>query len=180
MSKRDLNLEDILKEYDPNAPVEAAEAPGDAAPGPAQSGTAPTPPEEKPAAQSRKPRQDKLNRRAPANSVKPSDIKKPEVSFINSAAAIEAAQRAKMHPEQEKPQANYDTVVMKRPAPDVDYQPMIRKMSNSTRAKEMQSRKRRRHVQFTYERESPNGMPTRHTESETPPKRKVRVVVEDL
>ena len=85
-----------------------------------------------------------------------------------------------MHPEQEKPQANYDTVVMKRPAPDVDYQPMIRKMSNSTRAKEMQSRKRRRHVQFTYERESPNGMPTRHTESETPPKRKVRVVVEDL
>ena len=150
MAKRDLNLEDILKEYDPNAPKEPEQAAPDAAPKPEQTGTPLTQPVTRPITpQTRKRRQDKLHRRAPADTFKPSDVKKPEVSFINSAAAIEAAQRAKMNPEQEKPQANYDTVVMKRPAPDVDYQPMIRKMSNSTRAKEMQSKKRRRHVQFT-------------------------------
>lgn len=182
MAKRDLNLEDILKEYDPNAPKEPEQAAPDAAPRPEQTGTPLTQPVTRPITpQTRKRRQDKLHRRAPADTFKPSDVKKPEVSFINSAAAIEAAQRAKMNPEQEKPQANYDTVVMKRPAPDVDYQPMIRKMSNSTRAKEMQSKKRRRHVQFTYERESPNAMPRKHAEAEqTPSKRKVRVVVEDL
>ena len=48
MAKRDLNLEDILKEYDPNAPKEPEQAAPDAAPKPEQTGTPLTQPVTRP------------------------------------------------------------------------------------------------------------------------------------
>ena len=58
MAKRDLNLEDILKEYDPNAPKEPEQAAPDAAPKPEQTGTPLTQPVTRPITpQTRKRRQ---------------------------------------------------------------------------------------------------------------------------
>lgn len=125
-----------------------------------------------------------LRRPTPANEIKPADIKKPEVSFMNSVAAIEAAQKA-MPPSHEK---SYDTVVMPKLRAD-EYQPNIRKMSDSTRAKELQSKKRfGRHKQpeFTYERETPGAKPLRRREvpeAEEPAEArrpKTRFIIEDL
>ncbi len=198
MAKKQISLDDILDEYgnatkrshasdaklDEILGVKTAEKPKPAAE--KKTGTAGQPPVTKPAIR----KQPAASHRGrPANAYKPSDIKKPEVSFMHSVAAIEAAQRAKMHPNTETAEksAGYDTVVRTRTAAEEEaYQPKIRKMADSTRAKEMREKKRfrRNKPEYTYDRETPAEKAIRGAKAAQPPKeepkRKFRIVVEDL
>ena len=78
-------------------------------------------------------------RAEPVRTVTPADIKKPQVSFMNSIANVEAeaaAQRAAASTSQA-----YDHAVLVSDAEESNsYRPKIRRMSDSTRAKELRHR----------------------------------------
>lgn len=97
-----------------------------------------------------------LRRPQPANDVKPSDLSRSKVSFVNS----EAMNRIRNASNAEKA-AGYDSALVKNQI-ESDHMPKIRRMSDSTRAKEIEniksSRKRRRDsLSYTYDKESPDG-----------------------
>lgn len=98
-----------------------------------------------------------LRRPNPANDVKPSDLSRSKVSFVNSEAMneIRTASRNKTG------QTAYDSAVVKS-AVSSDHTPKIRRMTDSTRAKEIESikkskKRRRDSLSFTYEKERPDG-----------------------
>ena len=80
-----------------------------------------------------------MRRSDPVKTVTPADIKKPQVSFMNSIANVEAetmAQRGANSTAQA-----YDHAVLVSDAEESrTYRPKIRRMSDSTRAKEMRNR----------------------------------------
>lgn len=92
-----------------------------------------------------------LRRPNPANDVKPGDVPKNKVSFVKSEVMneIRTGSNKKFEP--------------KAPVNQTDNTPKIRRMSDSTRAKEVESikkRKKRRNkgnMDFTYAKESPEG-----------------------
>ena len=101
---------------------------------------------------------DGTNRRPnPANDYKPSDIGKPDISFIN-AINIDRLRT----PENKPPSNNGSSSVNqnKWDSDSDDYTPKIRRMSDSTRAREIEKskkNKKRKKSDFTYKRESPEG-----------------------
>lgn len=97
-----------------------------------------------------------LRRPNPADEFKPSDLSRSKVSFVNSEAMseIRAAQAKSLN--------GYDGAMMKNQV-NSDHTPKIRRMTDSTRAKEIESiknskkRRRRDSLSFTYEKERPDG-----------------------
>ncbi|MBQ8296386.1 MAG: hypothetical protein IJX77_01220 [Ruminococcus sp.] len=95
-----------------------------------------------------------LRRPNPADDVKPADLARNKVSFVNSDAMnkIRTSKRQK----------GYDSAAVKTSV-DMDNAPKIRRMSDSTRAKEVESikknkkRRRKDSLSFTYEKERPDG-----------------------
>ncbi|MBQ5335274.1 MAG: hypothetical protein J6Z45_04925 [Oscillospiraceae bacterium] len=82
-----------------------------------------------------------LRSETPVQDVKPSDIRKPQVSFMNSIANLEPASRARWTGSATAQQ--YDHAVMQSEQSDEkQYEPKIRKMTDSTRAKERRSHRR--------------------------------------
>lgn len=203
MAKQDLSLDEILDKYEKSethskasdakldeilsAPVKSAQEPA-----PAQSAEPQAAPKKNSAPEKpyktdqygnpirKRSKSSNLRRKKAADAVKPADIKRPEVSFMNSVAAIEAVEHAK----------NSAPSHEKQYAPDHadradDYQPNIRKMSDSTRAKEMRAKRRGRRNQpeFTYERETPAVTAPRRSrgiEEDGTQKPKTRFIIEDL
>lgn len=100
--------------------------------------------------------EDALRRPNPANDVKPSDISRNKVSFVNSGAMndIHSPKKSKIRRNSEDSASVPITQ---------DNSPKIRRMSDSTRAKEVEnikkSKKRRKkdNLNFTYEKEKPEG-----------------------
>lgn len=98
---------------------------------------------------------DGTNRRPnPANDYKPSDIGKPDVSFMNTINTDRLrVSENKKNPPQNKYPESWDS--------DSDnYMPKIRRMSDSTRAREIEKSKKKKKSKksgFTYKRESPEG-----------------------
>lgn len=98
---------------------------------------------------------DGTNRRPnPANDYKPSDIGKPDVSFMNTINTDRLrVSENKKNPPQHKYTESWDS--------DSDnYMPKIRRMSDSTRAREIEKSKKKKKSKksgFTYKRESPEG-----------------------
>lgn len=97
-----------------------------------------------------------LRRPNPANDVKPADLSRSKVSFVNSEAMneIRAASQAQQT-------AEYDSAEV-RSTFDSDHTPKIRRMTDSTRAREIEnikkSKKRRRDsLSYTYAKERPDG-----------------------
>ncbi len=96
-----------------------------------------------------------LRSKTPVNTVTPADICKPQVSFMNSVANMEPAARsawtgATAHA--------YDHAVLRDDNAEngtSKYSPKIRRMRDSTRAKEVASRKKKRHSVMPYEKDSP-------------------------
>lgn len=98
---------------------------------------------------------DGTNRRPnPANDYKPSDIGKPDVSFMNTINTdrLRVSENKKNPPRHKYPES-WDS--------DSDnYMPKIRRMSDSTRAREIEKSKKKKKSKksgFTYKRESPEG-----------------------
>lgn len=91
-----------------------------------------------------------------------SDISRPNVSYINSVKEV-APQPTDLPPRPtDTLSEDYDGAVVTKTASDEVYIPKVRKMSDSTRAKEMRSRrKKKKQPEFTYDRESPDGVYTR-------------------
>lgn len=97
-----------------------------------------------------------LRSETPVDTVTPADIQKPQVSFMNSVATLEPAARS--HWTGATAQA-YDHAVLRDDAAvegKSPYSPKIRRMRDSTRAKELAGRKRRRTSQpMPYDKDSP-------------------------
>ncbi len=102
-------------------------------------------------------------RSRPANDYKPSDIGKPDVSFINS-IGIDKIRSPKNRSEI----STYDGAVLRsqnnqdsQENQESNYTPKIRRMSDSTRAREIEqlkkNRKKKKKSNFTYKKESPEG-----------------------
>lgn len=131
---------------------------------------------------------DALRRSEPANDFKPSDVRRPEVSFMNSVAAMEAAQRAKMRPDTPIPEdpVYYDDAVVTSSG-GTHYEPNIRPMQHSTRAREAiadrrsRGKNKRKKQNFTYPKETPRTEGARYAvEPEPEPKRRVKFIIDDL
>lgn len=93
-----------------------------------------------------------LRRPNPANDVKPGEVKQNKVSFVKSGAMNDIRTGPSRNPEPAIPS----------PQTSADNAPRIRRMSDSTRAKEVESIKKRKKRRkddnnFTYERETPDG-----------------------
>jgi len=92
------------------------------------------------------------------------DINRPNVSYINSVTEVRKTS-ADLPPRPTDLIEGYDGAIMTAQPPDETYVPKVRKMSNSTRAKEMRARKRKRNrkkkLNFTYAVESPDGIYTK-------------------
>lgn len=91
-----------------------------------------------------------------ADDVKPADLSRSKVSFVNS----DAMREIRSDPESTGT-AGYDDAVIKNRV-EQDQIPKIRRMNDSTRAKEIESikkskKKRRDSLSFTYEKERPDG-----------------------
>lgn len=100
-----------------------------------------------------------------------SDISRPNVSYINSVKEV-VKNPADLPPRATDEIRDYDGAVVTKDSSDEEYIPKVRKMSDSTRAKEMRSRrKKKKQPEFTYERESPDGVYTR------PQKKKKKFVI---
>ncbi|MBE6861531.1 MAG: hypothetical protein E7497_01335 [Ruminococcus sp.] len=118
-----------------------------------------------------------LRRPNPADDVKPSDLSRSKVSFVNSEAMSEIrAANAKKSPH------GYDSAVMKNQV-DSDHTPKIRRMTDSTRAKEIESikksrKKRRDSLSYTYDRERPDGE-YMYTPPKVKRKKRTRSVLEE-
>ncbi|MGN0613896.1 MAG: hypothetical protein ACI4JB_08360 [Porcipelethomonas sp.] len=93
-----------------------------------------------------------------------SNVTKPNVSYINSVKEVRKT-AADLPPRPTDAIDGYDGAVMLSQPPDDTYVPKVRKMSNSTRAKEMRDKrrkkKRRKQPDFTYAVESPDGIYTK-------------------
>lgn len=87
-------------------------------------------------------------RREPVRTVTPADIKKPQVSFMNSIANVEPESLVQRDGHVSSTSQAYDHAVMVTDDESGEYRPKIRRMNDSTRAKEM----RRRQL-------TPNGQP---------------------
>lgn len=111
-----------------------------------------------------------LRKPEPVRTVTPADIQKPQVSFMNAIANLEPASRARWTGA--TTEQAYDHAVRsesEQPAQESDYQPKIRRMSDSTRAKELRKRHHRNAEALPYEKESPE----QHLQpTAAPPKRK--------
>ncbi len=91
-----------------------------------------------------------------------SDISRPNVSYIHSVKEVIPKQADLPPRPTDTLSDDYDGAVVTKTTSDEDYIPKVRKMSNSTRAKEMrQKRKKKKQPEFTYDRESPDGVYTR-------------------
>ena len=78
----------------------------------------------------------------PVRTVTPADIQKPQVSFMNSIAHVEAENLPKQTAAAGSTAQAYDHAVFRRGAEeDSAYSPKIRRMSDSTRAKELRKRR---------------------------------------
>ncbi|MBQ3940460.1 MAG: hypothetical protein II723_05040 [Oscillospiraceae bacterium] len=131
--------------------VPAAEASDEPAKKPADDAPKHPPKREKPQASAdrhgRQPKADqdgnpvKKRSRQPVQDTKPSDIRKPQVSFMNSIANLEPASRARWTGSTTA-QAYDHAVMQSEQTPDKHYEPKIRKMTDSTRAKERRSHRR--------------------------------------
>lgn len=100
-----------------------------------------------------------------------SDVSRPNVSYINSVKEV-IKNPADLPPRATDSIQDYDGAVVTKSASDEEYIPKVRKMSDSTRAKEMRSkRKKKKQPVFTYDRESPDGIYTR------PQKKKKKFIV---
>lgn len=97
-----------------------------------------------------------LRSETPVDTVTPADIRKPQVSFMNSVANLEPASRGQWTGATAQA---YDHAVLRDDAAQDDggkYSPKIRRMRDSTRAKELADKKRRRMTQpMPYEKDSP-------------------------
>ena len=82
-----------------------------------------------------------LRSKKPASDVKPSDIRKPQVSFMNSVANLEPASRLRWTGSTTA-QAYDHAVMQSSEASEKQYEPKIRKMTDSTRAKERRQHRR--------------------------------------
>lgn len=90
-----------------------------------------------------------------------SDVSRPNVSYINSVKEV-VKNPADLPPRPTDKIKDYDGAVLTKAYSNEEYAPKVRKMSNSTRAKEMRGkRKKKKHPEFTYERESPDGVYTK-------------------
>ena len=95
-----------------------------------------------------------LRRPNPANDYKPSDIARKQVSFVNSSAMnnLRAAKPSDKTP-------GYDSAFVTNTV-DSDYSPKIRRMADSTRAKEIETIKKKHKngkINKTYTKERPDG-----------------------
>lgn len=93
-----------------------------------------------------------LRSQEPEQTVKPSDIKKPQVSFLHSVATIEPSSRSRWSGTTSQA---YDHAVMREEGTESgEYSPKIRRMSDSTRAKELR-RRRKPGEAMPYKKETP-------------------------
>ena len=102
-----------------------------------------------------------------------SDINRPNVSYINSVKDIQI-NKADLPPRATDSIEGYDGAVVTQNTSDEVYVPKVRKMSNSTRAKEMRAKRRKKkkkQPEFTYSVESPDGIYT------NPEKKKRKFIV---
>lgn len=81
-----------------------------------------------------------LRRKDPVRTVTPADIKKPQVSFMNSIANVEAESRAQRDAHVAATSQAYDHAVLVTDDENGEYRPKIRRMHDSTRAKELRRR----------------------------------------
>ncbi|MBR4201476.1 MAG: hypothetical protein IKQ91_09455 [Oscillospiraceae bacterium] len=94
----------------------------------------------------------------PEQTVKPGDIKKPQVSFMNSIAHVEAESLAQREHQAASTAQAYDhAVIVSDTDENGDYRPKIRRMNDSTRAKEL--RRRQSSDRMPYQRVSPGAAP---------------------
>lgn len=96
-----------------------------------------------------------LRSKTPVDTVTPADIHKPQVSFMNSVANIEPAARAAWTGATAHA---YDHAVLRGDVAEEGtskYSPKIRRMRDSTRAKEAASPKKKRRSAMPYEKDSP-------------------------
>ena len=93
-----------------------------------------------------------------------SDVSRPNISYINSVTEVRKT-AADLPPKPTDLIEGYDGAVMIPQPEDESYVPKVRKMSNSTRAKEMREiRRKKKHKKqpvFTYAHESPDGIYTK-------------------
>ncbi|MGN0621440.1 MAG: hypothetical protein ACI4I9_06195 [Porcipelethomonas sp.] len=89
-----------------------------------------------------------------------SDIDRPNVSFISSVMDVNK-NTPDLPPRPTDSITGYDGAVVTQNTSDDEYIPKVRKMSDSTRARELRKRRRKRKkggIDFTYERETPDGV----------------------
>ncbi len=89
-----------------------------------------------------------------------SDIDRPNVSFIGSVKDVNR-NVPDLPPRPTDSITGYDGAVVTTVASDDEYIPKVRKMSDSTRAKELRKRRRKKRkgtIDFTYSRETPDGV----------------------
>lgn len=187
MSNQKLSLEDILNEYSPEQNNESSVREGrletekllNSADKLSGNNQAPVPENTSGVKTLRKhsvPGSEGMLRRPnPANDVKPSDLSRNKVSFVNSDAMNGI--RTSFN------RTGYDSASVKSPAAS-DGSPKIRRMSDSTRAKEVESikkskkRRRKDSLDKTYERERPDGEYV-YTPPKVKKKKRTRSVAEE-
>ncbi len=162
MGKQNITLEDILNEYaSPSAKKEKQETVQPAAEAPASPATVPLQPsyEEEFVRAAAKRAEEADHEPHYAKRRPPMELSRTKVSFIQS-SAMEATSPMPMRvdlPSGEKPAAS----AKKEEPASADDTPKIRRMSDSTRAKERAKRQKKRTKRtksdFTYERERPEG-----------------------
>lgn len=119
-----------------------------------------------------------LRRPDPADDVKPADLSRNKVSFVNSEAMNEIRASS-----QNKRTVGYDSAMVKSQISQ-DHTPKIRRMTDSTRAKEVESiknskrRRRRDSLSFTYEKERPDGE-YMYTPPKVKKKKRIRPIEEE-
>lgn len=93
-----------------------------------------------------------------------SDVNRPNVSYINSVKEVRKT-TADLPPRPTDVIKGYDGAVITNQPSDEAYVPKVRKMSNSTRAKEMRAKRRKKNKKkkpdYTYAVESPDGIYTK-------------------
>ncbi len=95
----------------------------------------------------------------PVKTTTPADIKKPQVSFMNSIAHVEPETLPKQTASAASTSQAYDHAVIRSEADtDERYSPKIRRMSDSTRAKELR-RRRSSGEKLPYGKDTPNNTP---------------------
>ena len=92
------------------------------------------------------------------------DVNRPNVSYINSVKEVRKT-TADLPPRPTDAIEGYDGAIMTPQPSDDTYVPKVRKMSNSTRAKEMRAKRRKKkkkkQLDYTYAVESPDGIYTK-------------------